>query len=112
MDDLERQWRADLRQHYPDWGTPQWEERWQTAVPPAQIGDELTGKVISRAGFGVWVDAGIDCPALLLVTEIGVPGPLKFEDYPRLGEEITARVRSVGLTGEVSLTQRAEGIET
>ena len=108
MDESQFEWQEDIRRLYPDWNTPEWKARWQRSAPPARVGDALSGHVIARAPFGVWLEFGLGCPALLLVPYIAHDGPLSFEEYPALGEQLTVRVRTVGPTGEIGVTQRLD----
>lgn len=102
MDD--ESWKEPIVARYPDWGTERWEAMWRDREPPAAIGQEVEGEVISRAPFGVWVEAGLGTPALLLAPTMA--GPPRPGDYPAIGARLSARVNAVTPKGEIGLTQR------
>ena len=73
------------------------------------VGESVRGRVIARRPFGVFMDIGVGFPALLEVIQFedAHERRYRFEDYPAVGDMITARV--VGVTDrnrEVQLTQR------
>jgi hypothetical protein len=100
-------WRAQLRAHFSDWGTTAWEDLWRSRPAPASIGQRLIGQVIAMAEFGVWLDAGLGTPVLLLVPYMLNDAPLTIEMYPALGASLTCWVRTVGSTGEIGVTQHS-----
>jgi ribosomal protein S1 len=103
-------WGEDIRARFPDWGTDAFSARWSTIKGALAVGQEVRGEVIARAPFGVWVDIGAGHPALLLVPEMAgaCERPLRFEDYPQLGEVIEARIVSLGDRAEIRLTQNPQ----
>ncbi|QDV81895.1 hypothetical protein TBK1r_08180 [Stieleria magnilauensis] len=68
----------------------------------------MTGNVISRAPFGVWLDISVKQPALLLVVNVDGANKkgISFADYPQIGIELTARINALGDKGEIGLTQQ------
>ena len=101
-------WDADIRAVFPDWLTDAATERWPAIRQSLTVGQSVTGKVISRAPFGVWLDIGVNQPALLLVVNMDVAKHrrITFDDYPQKGSELTARVNALGDGGEIGLTQQ------
>lgn len=67
----------------------------------------VQGTVIARAEFGVWVDIAAGHPALLLVPRMHQANehPIRFEDFPQIGERIEARIVALGARAEIGLTQ-------
>jgi ribosomal protein S1 len=67
----------------------------------------VTGTVIARALFGVWLDIGVSFPALLQVPRMAGAKLRRicFEDYPALGVRLEARVYALGNRGEIGVTQ-------
>lgn len=101
-------WVAAVRARFPDWQTPEALQRWTSVFDQLKIGHPVSGEVIARAHFGVWVDFGVSFPGLLLVTnmEDAGPGRITVEEYPPIGSLIDGRINSLGLSGEIGLTQR------
>lgn len=93
---------------------PTWEE-FKQEYPP---GSEVTGTVRRAAPYGVFVDLGVPFTALLLVPYFAPVGRRKSfpEDYPKVGEVISALVRHYGdaITpegvGHIALTQDPESL--
>ena len=69
---------------------------WSHIKTELRIGDAVSGSVICRRPFGVFVDIGYGstAPALLLVPEFADARlrRLEFDDYPQIGQKINARV--------------------
>ena len=75
------------------------------------VGDTITGTVVSRQHFGVFVDIGFGTGAcgLLLVPEFRDAHIIRYDldDYPRVGDRVTALVRHICTESHaISLTQR------
>jgi hypothetical protein len=101
-------WDTDIRAVFPDWQTDAAAERWPEIRASLSVGQTATGSVISRAPFGVWLDIGVNQPALLLVVNMDGANTrrIAFEDYPEKGTELTARINALGDRGEIGLTQQ------
>ena len=58
------------------------------------VGQPISGIVVARAPFGVWLDIGVPFPALLLVPDMREAKQLRitFADYPKKGEEVHGRI--------------------
>ncbi len=91
-------WDADIRAVFPDWQTDAAVERWPAIRESLSVGQCVTGKVISRAPFGVWLNIGVNQPALLLVVNMEGANTkrISFEDYPQIGIQLTARINALG----------------
>ena len=100
-------WDTDIRAVFPDWQTDAAAERWPEIRASLSVGQIATGKVISRAPFGVWLDIGVNQPALLLVVNMDGANirRITFDDYPEKGTELMARINALGDRGEIGLTQ-------
>lgn len=73
-------------------------------------GDTVTGKVICRRLFGVFLDIGYGskAAALLLVPEFtdAHVNSYDFDDYPLVGDLVTARILRIGWEShKIALTQ-------
>ena len=103
-------WDEDIRARFPDWGTDAALRRWPTVKLELAVGQAVSGEVIARAPFGVWVDIGVSLPALLLVPErtCAHERPIPFEKYPEVGTLVKARVVSLGDRAEIGLSQNAQ----
>ena len=83
---------------------------WSRIRAENTIGDAVTGAVICRRPFGVFIDFGYgaSAPALLLVSEMANPRShrLDFDDYPRIGDSVSARIVHVDWDRrKIALTQ-------
>jgi transcriptional accessory protein Tex/SPT6 len=101
-------WIETLLRQFPDWETPEAMYRWSAVRSLLAVGQFVSGVVISRAPFGVWLDIGVEWPALLLVPEMKDAGTrrIRFEDYPELGTMVDGWVVALGERGEIAVTQR------
>lgn len=103
-------WDDDIRQVFPDWKPPEVPERWPAIRTLLSIGRDVTGTVIARAPFGIWLDIGVGHPALLLVVRMAGAQQRRivFEDYPAHGSIVSGRVYVIGEHGEIGITQLME----
>jgi ribosomal protein S1 len=72
------------------------------------VGESVRGRVIARRPFGVLVDIGAGFPALLEVIQFEDASKrrYKLEDYPAVGDTITARVVAFNdRNRQIALTQ-------
>jgi len=106
MDEEDRIWRDQIAVRYPEWGTERWKARWRETPAPVRVGQAVIGEVIARAPFGVWLEAGLGTPALLLVPYMMPVERRSPIEYPELGVRLECWVRAVGPEGEVGVTQR------
>lgn len=104
----EADWAADIRAVFPDWLTDSAIQRWPAIRGSLAVGQPISGKVISLAPFGVWLDIGVGQPALLLVVNMAGANSKRvtFEDYPRMGTVLDARINALGDRGQIGLTQQ------
>ena len=100
-------WRDDLLNRFPDWGTAEALPRWPEVRSRLEVGQCVSGVVIARAPFGVWLDIDVDWPALLLVPEMkdARKRRIQFEDYPALGATVEGWVVHMS-EGKITITQR------
>jgi hypothetical protein len=103
-------WRQAVLAAFPQWGTPEWDAEWRARPAPVCVDDRIAGIVIAVAEFGVWLNAGIGVPVVVLVPDLlgAVTRPLAVADYPALGSRLLLRVRAVGVAGEVAAVQLAD----
>lgn len=94
-------WRDDLLDVFPDWETKELEAQ-------LSIAQEVKGIVVARAPFGVWLDIGVEVPALLLVVEMwqAAHGQVVFTDYAPKGTLVRAQVISI-IGSKIRLTQNS-----
>ncbi len=92
---------------FPDWQSKAAALAWRASAKSLCVGETVSGKVISRAPFGVWLDIGVGRPALLLVVNMqeAARGRIAFNDYPQKGTALTAEINALGDRGEIGLTQ-------
>src|SRR5215510_6718228 len=100
-------WQDEIRARFPDWGTDAALLRWPAVRSGLRVGQTVSGVVIARAPFGIWLDIGIDFPALLLVPNMqgAKLRRITFEDYPVMGAQVEARINSLGDRGQIGMTQ-------
>ena len=60
----------DLRQCFGDYQSQKNDEGWEGVKSRIKPGDSVTGEVVARFRFGVFVDLGVGFPALLEVTQV------------------------------------------
>jgi predicted RNA-binding protein with RPS1 domain len=106
-------WTEDIRSRFSDWGTEAALARWPKIRASLQVGRMVSGTVIARAPFGVWLDIGVGHPALLLVPEMrgAKERPITFEDYPQMESQVDAKIISLGDRGEIGLSQHSAAIQ-
>lgn len=81
---------------------------WKQVRERVGVGDRVTGRVISRHPFGVFVDIGLPLAALLLVVEMrdARKRRMGLEDYPQVGQSLDAWILALhDDRNEISLTQ-------
>ena len=101
-------WQDDIRIRFPYWLKDEALSNWPAAKASLAIGREVSGVVIARAPFGVWLDIATPFPALLLVPNMrqAEEQRIAFDDYPQIGEIVTGRINALGDRGEIGITQR------
>jgi ribosomal protein S1 len=98
----------DLGRAFGNYLEPEKAADWELAKARLHAGSRVSGKVVARYIFGIFLDIGVDFPALLEIIQFNPPlkrRPVVLEDYPAVGSMIDARVvafndrnRQVGLT--------------
>lgn len=96
-------WRDDIRTRFPDWGTDKASTHADEIRKSLKIGQAVSGIVIARAQFGVWLDIGVAGPALLLVPNMRPPRAL--ENYHAIGAIVNANINAIGPGGEIGLLE-------
>ena len=101
------EWNADVRSRFPEWQTDVARERWPDIRRGLAVGQSVSGEVIARAPFGVWLDIDVPQPALLLVVNMkdAKVRRITFDDYPVMGTTVQAFINALGDNGEIGLTQ-------
>ena len=87
---------------------PDRELEWQSTKAGLPAGSRISGTVVARYIFGLFVDIGVGFPALLPITHFNPPPrrrPVVIEDYPAVGSPVTGRSvafdeerRQIGIT--------------
>ncbi len=89
---------------------PERAAEWEAAKARLEVGATVTGEVVARRPFGVFVDIGVGFPALLEVLQFRDHPHPRYRDvanYPEVGSMVTARVVALNDRGrQVALTQR------
>src|SRR5690242_19982430 len=99
---------TDFERAFGDYLSPEREADWGRVKAGLRPGSRISGTVVARSNFGIFLDLGVGFPALLEVIQFDPPPrrrPVNIEDYPALGSTVTARVvagndrnRQIGLT--------------
>jgi ribosomal protein S1 len=101
-------WGKDLLARFPGWRSDAAAEEWPAVKAALVVGQPVSGVVVARAPFGVWLDIGVPIPALLLVPEMreAKQRRITFADYPQKGKEVHGRIIHLGDRGQISITQQ------
>ena len=100
-------WNDEIRAVFPNWDTDIALEQWPTVRLSLSVGQIISGRVISKAPFGVWLDIGVAFPALLLVVNMAEAKGRKIacEEFPNIGSSVSGRINVLGDQGEIGITQ-------
>jgi small subunit ribosomal protein S1 len=80
---------------------------WEVVKARFPIGSTANGVVVNVAPFGVFINLGDGAIGLLLVPEMAGDHRKQLADYPKVGEQVTARVLwHRDSNRQVSLTQK------
>lgn len=100
----------ELAQIFPGYLTAESSEAWERLKVELLPGSQVSGRVVARYIFGLFVDVGVSFPALLPVTHFHPSPktrPVTIEEYPEIGSTIEGRVVSFNdRTRQIGLTQR------
>ena len=99
----------DLAAHFGSYETkPGWNEAKEAFTP----GEEVTGAVVARARWGVYMDIGSPFPGVLLATRM-YPVPDGAEGLPAKGTVLEATIRHFADNSkEIVLTQKHKNISS
>lgn len=88
------EWRVLLAKRFPQGDPAEQEMKWKAVKTKLAIGQSVTGTVVARAHFGVWLDLGVEFPALLLIVNIRDLTPEKYrnDQWCPLGDSVVATV--------------------
>lgn len=96
-----------LENFYPKYLDPAQFAEWESVKSRIPVGTQVSGVVLFRAAFGVWVDLGVGFPALLQIIQMPSLTPEAYQDgtWCPEGSPITAKIfvfsdsyRQIGLT--------------
>ena len=110
MPPMSKNWTEQIRERFPDWLSTESALRWMDSLKSEcrpYVGDLVSGAVIARAPFGVWVDIDWGRPALLRAEDmIGADQKrIRFDEYPGFDTIINAEIISLEIDGEIGLKQ-------
>jgi hypothetical protein len=100
-------WVKEIRAVFPDWGTEQALQHWLEVRQQLCVGQPVEGSVVARADFGLWLDIGVNHPALLLSSEVR-NSRVNFKDHHVVGDVVEAWISFVGYCPPVRLTQQPQ----
>ncbi len=101
-------WQDDLRRRFPQWLSQEALVEWPAVRATLTPEQAISGTVIARAPFGVWLDIGVSFPAILLVPRMKDADThrIVFDDYPKMGERVEGWICVLGPRGEIGVTQK------
>ena len=86
-------WAEEVRRCFGDVTRPDRLADWIRTRQEYPIGSKVSGTVVLKSPFGVWLDLGVGFPALLLVTRF--KHQLEFQDYVDHGPVVGGQVDAV-----------------
>lgn len=95
---------------FDDYLSMQTQQEWEVAKTTLQCGVEVSGKVVARAPFGIFLDIGAGFPALIRVVDLrnaDVTAYTSMEMYPAVGSQATGII--IGFNDrnrQIELTQQ------
>jgi ribosomal protein S1 len=97
MDSTEPQnedWRCQLANAFPKREAAKETAEWIALKQRLAVGDRVTGVVVARAEFGVWLDLGVGFPGLMLVPDLAGLSPEAYQsgDSCRVGSTMPVAV--------------------
>jgi hypothetical protein len=103
-------WEEDVRRCFPLLGAANVADEWARRKACLVVGDEVTGTVIARVPFGVWIDIGVQFPALLEIIQIDglTPEEYRSGQWCPIGSRVSASI--VGFADklpQIRLSQRS-----
>ena len=100
-------WGNDLQTRFPNWLSNAAHPNWPAVKASLSVGQQVSGVVIARTPFGVWLDIGVAFPALLLVPDMrdARKRRIAFEDYPQKGDSVQGCIKALGDPGKIWIAQ-------
>jgi len=91
----EQNWHDEIKRIFGDYESPELESDWQAVVESLAVGQSITGKVVARAHFGVWIDLGVGFPALLQIVMMRDMDHATYvaDEWCPVGSQVEAQVR-------------------
>jgi len=88
------EWRVLLAKRFPKIDPAEKGLKWKLLKNQLAIGKSVTGTVVAKAHFGVWLDIGAEFPAFLLIVSIRDLTPEKYrsDEWCPLGDSVVATV--------------------
>jgi ribosomal protein S1 len=103
---------VDLRKFFGDYLWEENGEKWEGVKSQVGLGSSVSGDVVARYPFGVFVDLGVGFPALLEVIQFERAGVFRctaMETHPEVGSTVTATVLWFDdRQRQIKLTQRTD----
>ncbi|REJ69175.1 MAG: hypothetical protein DWQ31_05675 [Planctomycetota bacterium] len=87
-------WSAEVARIFGDVSSDDRIAAWNGVKRSCPVGSIVSGAVMLKAPFGLWLDVGVGFPALLLITRLEHPTTSReYEDFgSQVGNEIRATV--------------------
>ncbi len=87
-------WRRELDERFPERDPDMAQREWDDLRSRLAIGQSLTGVVVTKAGFGAWLDLGLGFPGLIYPTGLAEMTAERYRagEWCPVGSEVTAFV--------------------
>jgi ribosomal protein S1 len=87
-------WKHLLDERFPPRDPDAAQRDWAALKKRIAVGQAISGKFVSKAHFGAWLDIGVGFPALLLITDVEGLTPERYrnDEWCAIGSPITAEV--------------------
>ena len=87
-------WSKELTKLFDDYMSPKFNQKWHIIKKEYSEGDCITGTVVARVPFGVWLDVSLGFPALLEIIYMdGMNHEVHKEDkYFTIGSQVEAKI--------------------
>ena len=98
-------WGLRLQEHFGDIKSDDARASWEEVKSQLSIGDHVSGKAITKAHFGAWIDVGVGFLALLEIIRMDgmTPENYQSDDWCPTGSQVDARISGFGDDGSMEI---------
>ncbi|BCE01989.1 hypothetical protein [Marinicellulosiphila megalodicopiae] len=90
-------WSKVLQELFGDYSSIEMAKEWDTLKSKINKNDNVSGIVVARAPYGIWIDLGFGFPALLesIVVKGMTPAIYKEDKYLPVGSTVYAKISGI-----------------